>query len=314
MYYIGVDLGGTNIAVGIVNEDLKLVKKASVPTQADKPDQIVADMAALCHRLIKENGIDISEIAYVGIASPGIADREAGEIVYANNIPFHHFPLAGKLKELFPVPAVYLENDANAAALGEAKAGAARGARNVIMVTLGTGVGGGIVIDGKVYMGSNCAAGELGHVVIEKDGYPCSCGRRGCWEAYSSATGLIRMTREGMEKHPESKMHEWAAKEGKVSGRTAFDSMRAGDAAAAEVVETYISYLACGIGNMINVFQPEAIVLGGGVSNERENLLSLLRPLMAKESYGGGIVRTPELCIAELGNDAGIVGAACLGL
>ena len=314
MYYIGVDLGGTNIAVGIVGEDLKLVKKASVPTVADQPETIVSDMAALCRRLLDENGISIDEVAYVGIATPGIVDREAGEIVYANNIPFRHFPMASKLQALLPVPAVYLENDANAAALGEAKAGAARGAKNVIMVTLGTGVGGGIVIDGKVYMGSNCAAGELGHVVIEKNGRPCSCGRAGCWEAYSSATGLIKMTREKMDKHPESAMHAWAEKEGKVSGRTAFDSMRAGDAAAKEVVDEYVSYLACGIGNMINIFQPEAIVLGGGVSNERENLLALLRPLMPLESYGGGIVRTPELCIADLGNDAGIIGAACLGL
>ena len=314
MYYIGVDLGGTNIAIGIVNENLELVKKASVPTKADEPDTIVADMATLCRRLLDENGIALEEVAYVGIATPGIVDRAAGEIVYANNIPFRHFPMSAKLQALLPVPAVYLENDANAAALGEAKAGAARGSNNVIMVTLGTGVGGGIIIDGKVYMGSNCAAGELGHVVIEKNGRPCSCGRAGCWEAYSSATGLIKMTREKMDVSPDSAMHALAAAEGKVSGRTAFDAMRAGDKAGTEVVEMYISYLACGIGNMINIFQPEAIVLGGGVSNERENLLALLRPLMPLESYGGGIVRTPELCIANLGNDAGIVGAACLGL
>ena len=163
-------------------------------------------------------------------------------------------------------------------------------------------------------MGSNCAAGELGHIVIEKDGVPCTCGRRGCWEAYSSATALIRMTKEKMQADADSLLHQLAKKEGKVSGRTAFEAARAGDAAAQEVVDTYISYLACGIGNLVNIFQPETVVIGGGISNERENLLRPLRPAVVAESYGGGVVRSPELRIAELGNDAGIVGAACLGL
>ena len=314
MYYIGIDLGGTNVAIGIVNEKMELIKKGSVPTQADKPDAIVADMAALCRRLLEEEGIALEEVAYVGIATPGAVDHAKGEVICANNIPFRHYPLAAKLQAILPVPAVYVENDANAAALGEAKAGAAHGANNVIMITLGTGVGGGVIIDGKVYKGANGVAGELGHVVIEKHGRPCSCGRVGCWEAYSSATGLINMTREKMAECPDSYMHTWAEKEGKVSGRTAFEAMRTGDKAAAEVVDMYISYLACGIGNMINIFQPEAIVIGGGISNEGENLLSLLRPILPSEYYGGDIVEPPEICIATLGNDAGILGAAYLGL
>ncbi len=314
MYYLGVDLGGTNIAAGLVGQDLRILRKGSVPTKAEDPHAIVADMATLCRRLADEEGIPLQEIAYVGIASPGIADREAGEMIYANNIPFRHFPLAGLLADALGVRRVFLENDANAAALGEAKAGAARGAKNSVMITLGTGVGGGIIIGGKVYMGSNCAAGELGHIVIEKDGVPCTCGRRGCWEAYSSATALIRMTKEKMQADADSLLHQLAKKEGKVSGRTAFEAARAGDAAAQEVVDTYISYLACGIGNLVNIFQPETVVIGGGISNERENLLRPLRPAVVAESYGGGVVRSPELRIAELGNDAGIVGAACLGL
>ncbi len=314
MYYIGVDLGGTNVAIGIMDESYQLVCKGSTPTPANDPEGIVQAMADLCSKLVEEAGISFDDVAYAGIASPGIVDREAGEVVYANNINFKHFPLSKLLMDKIPLKAVYLENDANAAALGEAKAGAARGTKNSVMITLGTGVGGGIIIDGKVYMGSNCAAGELGHIVIEKDGRPCTCGRKGCWEAYSSATGLIRMTKEKLEACPDSKMHERVQKDGKVSGRTAFDMSREGDKAAQEVVDTYISYLACGIGNLINIFQPEILVIGGGISGEKENLLAPLRPLMLTESYGGGVVKATELKIAELGNDAGIIGAACLGM
>ncbi len=315
MYRIGVDLGGTNIAIGIMDENFKLIKKGSRPTEAGNAEAIVETIATFSCELAKEAGIPLSEIASLGVATPGIVNRTAGEIVYANNIQFRHFPMADKLKERLPIKDIFLENDANAAALGEAKAGAARGAVNSIMVTLGTGVGGGIIIGGDVYMGSNCAAGELGHIVIEKDGVPCSCGRRGCWEVYSSATGLIRMTKEKLAVCPDSVMHEMVAKEGKVSGRTAFDAMRKGDAAAAEVVDTYLSYLASGIASMINIFQPETVVIGGGVSNERDNLLRPLIPKVFAEAYGGGgYLKMADIRIAELGNDAGIIGAACLGL
>lgn len=314
MYRIGVDLGGTNVAIGIVDDSLQLIKKGSTPTPAQNAEAIADAIASLTKQLMEETGISFSEIASLGVASPGIVNRKTGEIVYANNIEFSHFPMASKLKERLPIDEIYMENDANAAALGEAKAGAARGAENVVMITLGTGVGGGIIIGGDVYMGSNCVAGELGHIVIEKDGYPCTCGRCGCWEAYSSATALIRMTREKMEKAPDSLMHEMAKKEGKVSGRTAFDAARAGDTAGAEVVDTYLSYLACGITNLINIFQPEIIVIGGGVSNERENLLRPLTPKVLSEAYGSKHIKIADLRIAALGNDAGIIGAACLGL
>ncbi len=314
MYYIGIDLGGTNIAIGIMDENYHLVCKGSTPTPANDPDGIVQEMAKLCLRLTEEQAIPFSDIAYAGVACPGIVDRESGEVVYANNIQFHHFPLGARLRSLLPLKTVYLENDANAAALGEAKAGAARGTQNSIMITLGTGVGGGIVIGGRVYMGTNGAAGELGHIVIEKDGVPCTCGRRGCWESYSSATALIRMTKEKMDACPDSMMHARVQADGKISGRTAFDMSRAGDRAAQEVVERYASYLACGITNLVNIFQPEAVVIGGGVSGEKENLLCLLRTPVMKESYGSGAVKLAELKIAELGNDAGIIGAACLGM
>ena len=319
MYRIGVDLGGTNIAAGIVNAEGVILYRASIPTGAHRPaDEIVADMAALCHSLIKEANISIDEIAAVGIASPGVANHDTGVVEYANNLPFRNFPLAEKFKEGFSVPKVSIENDANAAAWGEAKVGAAKGSKKSIMITLGTGVGGGIIIDGKVYSGFNGAGGELGHMVIVKDGVPCSCGRRGCWEAYSSATALIRMTQEKLDECAAQGratiMTDLVAKKGRVNGRTAFDGMRAGDEAAKEVVDAYLGYLACGLANMINIFQPEILSIGGGVSGEGQSLIDALLPLIRKECYGGSTVKATEIRIAQLGNDAGIVGAAVLGL
>ncbi len=318
MYRIGVDLGGTNIAAGIVNDEGKILCRASIPTGAHRPaEEIVADMANLCHSLVKEAGLTASDIASVGIASPGVANHDDGIVEYANNLPFRNFRIAEVFKKTFPVERVTVENDANAAAWGEAKVGAAKGSRSSIMITLGTGVGGGIIIDDKVYSGFNYAGAELGHIVIVFDGKPCSCGRRGCWEAYSSATALVRMTEEKLaeckEKGIATAMTEHVAAKGKVSGRTAFDCMRAGDEAAAQVVDSYIKHLACGLTNIINIFQPEVLSIGGGISNEKDNLLTPLLPLIRREVYGAGIVKETEIRIATLGNDAGIIGAALLG-
>ncbi len=318
MYRIGVDLGGTNIAAGIVNDEGTILYRASIPTGAHRPaEEIVADMANLCHSLVKEANLTASDIASVGIASPGVANHDDGIVEYANNLPFRNFRIAEVFKKTFPVERVTVENDANAAAWGEAKVGAAKGSRSSIMITLGTGVGGGIIIDDKVYSGFNYAGAELGHIVIVCGGRPCSCGRRGCWEAYSSATALVRMTQEKIdecnEKGIETAMTDYVAAKGKVSGRTAFDCMRAGDVPAAEVVDAYVKYLACGLTNIINIFQPEVLSIGGGISNEKDNLLNPLLPLIRKEVYGAGIVKETEIRIATLGNDAGIIGAALLG-
>lgn len=319
MYRIGVDLGGTNIAVGLVDESYCILRKESTPTMATRPaEEIVNDIAALCRRVCENAGVSLADVAAIGIASPGIANHDEGVVEYANNLPFRDFPIAAMLRERTGVASVHVENDANAAAFGEALAGAARGTRISVMITLGTGVGGGIIIDGKVYSGFNYAGGELGHIVIEQDGAPCSCGRRGCWEAYSSATGLIRMTREKLEECEKAGrptlMTELVAKKGKISGKTAFDALRAGDEAGREVVEKYLKYLATGIANIINIFQPEVVCIGGGVSNEKENLINPLIPLVKSEQYGGNLARATKICTAELGNDAGIIGAAFLGI
>ena len=312
MYNIGVDLGGTNIAVGIVNENSELVRKDSVPTNASRTaDEIVKDIALLCEKLCKEEGIALDSIESVGIATPGTALRDTGVVAYANNLPFLNYPIADKLKSFFPVDKVIIANDADAAALGEAVAGAGKGHKDFIMVTLGTGVGGGIIVNGKLYSGSNFAGGELGHMVIQHNGAQCTCGRKGCWEAYSSATALIRMTKEKMNECKDSEM--WSYVDGditKVSGRTAFDCMRKGDKAATEVVDTYISYLATGTANILNIFQPSVMAFGGGVANEKDNLLVPLAKAVVSEMYGGKL--KTALKSATLGNDAGIVGAAAL--
>lgn len=320
MYRIGVDLGGTNIAVGLVDDDYKIVKKLSLPTGKERSGElIVKDIARLCLDVCESENVSVSDIRSIGIASPGVADHDKGVVEYANNLKFKHFPIADLLREYIGdgCPKVFLENDANAAAWGEAVAGAAKGSRNSVMITLGTGVGGGIIIDGKIYSGFNYAGAELGHIVIEHNGRPCSCGRKGCWEAYSSATGLINMTNEKINECAEHGMKtimtELVKNKGKVSGRTAFEAMRLGDDAGREVVEEYVSYLACGLANIINIFQPEILSIGGGVSNEGQFLLDLLLPLVRSEQYGKGFVELTDIRIAKLGNDAGIVGAALLG-
>ncbi len=319
MYRIGIDLGGTNIAAGIVNSEFKIIAKASVPTVVNEgADKVAQDIAELCKKITADNGISMDEIESIGIASPGIANSADGVVEYANNLPFMKFPICPLISEMTGVKSVHVENDANAAAWGEAIAGAAKGTSNSVMITLGTGVGGGIIIDHKVYSGFNFAGAELGHIVIEHGGRPCSCGRNGCWEAYSSATGLIKMTSEKLEECEKSgrktAMTDIVKEHGKISGRTAFMAMNMGDEAAKEVVDMYMSYLACGLASIINIFQPEVVSIGGGISNEGQSLIDILDPLVKAETYGGGVVKATEIRIAELGNDAGIVGAATLGM
>ncbi len=320
MYRIGVDLGGTNIAVGLVSNSngiFKLENKLSRPTGRERAGEyIVADIAEACRELCAEADVTLKDIEAIGVATPGIANHDEGIVEYANNLKFKHFPLAKMLSEQLGFENVHIENDANAAAWGEAVAGAAAGSKNSVMITLGTGVGGGIIIDDKIYSGFNYAGAELGHIVIHHNGRQCSCGRKGCWEAYSSATGLINMTKEKIAESEaageQTLMSKIAEERGKINGRTAFDAMRLGDKAAEEVVDEYIGYLACGIANIINIFQPEILTIGGGISNEGQLLLDLLLPEVRKEQYGCGFVPLTDIRIAKLGNDAGIIGAAML--
>lgn len=312
-YYVGIDLGGTNIVAGLVDEQYNILGKVSRKTNRPRPAKEIADdMAACALDVIKQQGLTPEQVEWIGIGTPGIANSATGIIEYSNNLDFHDVPMVEWISKATGRPA-FVENDANAAAYGEYVAGAAKGATNAVCITLGTGVGGGIVIDGKIYSGSNFAGAELGHTVLNMDGPLCTCGRRGCFEVYSSATGLIRMTNEAMQAHPESAMHKMAAEHGKVSARTAFDCMRQGDAAAKDVVDFYIKALAAGITNTINIFQPDVLCIGGGVCNEGDALLLPVRALVEKEVYTRNSEKNTQIVIAKLGNDAGIIGAAFLG-
>ena len=317
MYYLGIDLGGTNIAIGLVNEKFEIVLKDKVPTGAARPTgEIIDDMADLCKSIVERAGITFDQVEYAGIAAPGSIDPKNGVVRYANNIKMNNYPIAEELKSRIPVKKVLLENDANAAALAEAKAGAGKGCSDLVMVTLGTGVGGGIVIDGKLYSGFNYSGAEIGHTVIEVGGRPCTCGRLGCFEAYSSATGLINMTKEKMIEDVDSIM--WDIENDNldnVSGRTAFEAAKRGDKSGKEVVDMYVKYLACGLTNMVNIFQPQVLCIGGGVCGEGDYLLKPLVRTIRRCEYGAATqTQFCDIKIAELGNDAGIIGAAVLGV
>ncbi|MDD6345393.1 MAG: ROK family glucokinase [Oscillospiraceae bacterium] len=312
-YYVGIDLGGTNIVAGVVDENYKIIATAKTKTNCPRPDKAIADdMAKMALEAVKNAKLTIDDIEWVGIGTPGIANSKTGIIEYSNNLGFNNTPMVKYIQETIDKP-VFIENDANAAAYGEYVAGAAKGAENAVCITLGTGVGGGIIIDGKIYSGSNFAGAEIGHTVIEVDGAKCSCGRKGCFEAYSSATGLIRMTKEAIAENPECIMAKMADEKGKVTARTSFDAMRAGDPVAKALVDKYIKYLAAGITNTINIFQPDILCIGGGVCNEGDPLLLPVRELVKKEVYTRNSPKNTEIVIAKLGNDAGIIGAAFLG-
>lgn len=313
-YYIGIDLGGTNIKAGVVNEKFEIIAKTSTKTLCPRPAKdICDDMAKVSIEACKLAGISVDDVEWIGVGTPGIADNINGTIPYSNNLDFHDVPVRKYIQAHINKP-VYVANDANAAAYGEFVAGAAKGAKNAVCITLGTGVGAGIIVDGKILTGSNLAGAELGHMVIEVDGPQCTCGRKGCFEVFSSATGLIRMTKEAAEADSSSILNKYLAEDGKFSARHAFMAMRDGDKTGTEVVEKYCKYLAAGITNTINIFQPDILCIGGGVCNEGDPLLLPVKELVKKEVYTRMLSQNTEIVIAKLGNDAGIIGAAFLGL
>ena len=312
MCTLGIDLGGTNIVAGVVDEDYNILAKAKTPTAMPrKPEEIFDDIAKMCKEALGKANLTLNDISSIGMGTPGTVNDSI--IEYANNLGFDHVPAEKMIRErLGGTMPVYFENDANCAAIGEAYAGCGNGCDDFVAVTLGTGVGSGIIVNGGVVTGLNHAGGECGHTVIVVDGEPCTCGRKGCWEAYASATALINQTKAAMELHPDSIMHELAKEEGKVSGRTAFDGMRRNDQAAIAVVDQYIKYVATGLTNLVNTFQPKILCIGGGICNEGETLLRPLRRYVESERYSVYSDTQTKLMKAELGNDAGLIGAAIL--
>lgn len=312
MYSIGIDLGGTNIVASVVNDKYEIVSTSKTKTNSPRPaEEIFDDIEKVCREAVDAAGLTFDDTQAIGLGTPGTVNAE-GVIEFANNLAFNNVPAKQMLVDRLGKEEIFIENDANCAALGEAYAGCGNGSNNFVAITLGTGVGSGIIIDGKIVSGVNNAGGECGHMVIVVDGEQCSCGRRGCWEAYASATALIRQTKKAMDEYPDSIMHRLAEEEGKVNGKTAFDAMRLGDIAGIEVVNNYIKYISCGLINLVNALQPEIICIGGGICNEGETLMKPLRRYVQAERYSIHSKIQTKIMKAQLGNDAGVIGAALL--
>ena len=313
MYRVGVDLGGPNISSGVVNERMEIVGRGKKKTRCPRDYKaILDDVAETIKVAVNDADITLEDVESIGLGTPGSVNKATGVIEYANNLGFNRVP-AGEYLGKKLNKRILIDNDANCAALGEAKAGVGRGVSSFVTITLGTGVGSGIVLNGELWTGVNDCAGEMGHMVIVPDGESCSCGRRGCWEQYSSATALIRLTKDSMRHNMDSLMWDLADNSlSKVCGRTAFEAMRAGDEAAKKVVDRYIYYLSLGITNVVNALQPEIVCIGGGVGHEGENLLVPLRRYVERQRYDNHAQRQTQIVSAKLGNDAGIIGAALL--
>lgn len=315
MYYIGIDIGGTNLKAGLVDESYRITATRKMPLRFESMEQMGETLAGMALALVEENHIPKDQVASVGMGFPGPVDNRKGVVIKTVNIPIRFMPVAEMFHKYWDLP-VYLGNDADCAALGEYYHYDNKEIESLILVTLGTGIGTGIILNGKIHTGINGCAGEGGHIVIVHGGEQCTCGRRGCWERYASANALIRQTMAAMDGHKDSLM--WGLVGGdlsRVDGRTAFEAMRRGDAAAKAVVDQYLRYLADGLANYVNIFQPEVIALGGGVSHERdEDLLLPLRDMVLEQCFGREADRHTQIVKAKLGNDAGIIGAALLGL
>lgn len=310
MIQAGIDLGGTNIAAGLV-KDGQILVKGSVPTGMPRTYQdIVRSMAELTESLLRQLAIESGSLESIGIGSPGSVDAQEGTVRFAGNLDFHMAPLRKELSRYFSCP-IFMDNDANCAAVGEMAGGAAKGYRDAVMVTFGTGVGGGVILDGKLYGGQCNAGGEIGHMVLRSGGERCTCGRIGCWEAYASVTALIRQANEAAQACPDSVLAGLIQKGISLNGKNIFEAAQSGDKTASCVVEQYLFYIAEGITDLVNLLRPQAVIVGGGISKEGERLLAPIRQYVQRDMF---CKHTPPPAIlqAQLGNDAGILGAALL--
>ena len=311
MIAIGIDIGGMSIKGAAVDSIGKVYETFSMPFIKGEPGEVtirklaetVRDYISMC----KLEG----KIVGIGIGSPGTLDVKNGIVEYANNLGWNKLPVADLMREVLPYP-VRLTNDANAAALGEAKYGAGKEYQNIIMLTLGTGVGGGIILNSKLYEGNQGKAGELGHVVVEVDGEQCTCGRKGCLETYASATALIRETKKAMLKNKRSLLWKMCPEIEMVSGKVPFEAAKKGDATAIKVLDNYVKYLGEGILNYCNIFRPNAIVLSGGIANAGDYLFDRVIKYVADRNYGYKMTPEVKILPAKLGYDSGKIGAAAL--
>ncbi len=312
MYYIGIDLGGTQIKAGIVDDAGRILAKAEAATLANRPYQeVVRDMASCSLKALELAGQTLDSVAGIGIGIPGVADNKTGMVIFCTNLGWHNIPLRDELQKYMNVP-VLIDNDATVAGFAESVAGVSKGLHSSVFLTLGTGVGGGIVIDGKPWTGAHGVASEIGHLTLEVDGVPCTCGKDGCLERYCSATGLIRMAGEICAQHPQSAIMQAAGGDkDKITGRIVMDLAKAGDELALKVFNRYTKYLALAVNTIISFLDPDMIVLGGGISHAGEFLLEAVREKLPRYLMFKTLPYS-QIALARLGNDAGIIGAALL--
>lgn len=304
LVYIGIDIGGTSIKSGVVNHQGEVITKHAVTTPKNDNEAFLEALYESVTKVMAEAKITASDIKAIGIGNPGVVDRERGILLEAHNIGFENVPARQYLREHIADVPVLVENDANCAALGEFYR--AQNSKNFVFVTLGTGIGGGIIINGKLFTGANGAAGELGHIVTHIDGRQCSCGRKGCWEAYASVTGLIKTTKENLGEVKGISPDE------EITGRTVFDLARRGDAGAKRIRDMWIEEISVGIVNIANIFQPDELVIGGAISKEGSVLLDPIADYVQKNAYSSDRIGSPRIVISRVGGDAGIIGAALL--
>ncbi len=312
-HYLGIDLGGTNIAVGITDENGSIIAKYSAKTNAAQPfEGLVRDIAETAKKAVENAGLQLEDIAAVGLGTPSCINPRTNLLVNANNLNWQNVPLYDELKKYFDMP-VFIQNDAACAALGEAVCGAASEYENAVMVTLGTGVGSGIIMNKRIFNGCDDMGAEIGHTKLVYDGLTCTCGQKGCFEAYASATALISQAKNAARENPQSVMNEMCGGDiSKMNAKIPFDAAKSGDASAKAVVEKYMHYLAAGLSSAIALFRPQAVIIGGGISAEGDYLIKPLKKILYECTFSAEQIDIPEIVAAKLGNDAGIIGAAML--
>ena len=313
MIYAGVDVGGMSIKCCLATSEGEMLAKGSFVTKEGITCAEMAEQTANCLKALADKaGVKQEEIVAVGMGTPGTVDGKKGMIVYSNNIKLDHAPIVKEMKKHFSCP-VFVDNDANVAALGEAVFGAAKGLSDVVLVTLGTGVGTGIVVNGKMIVGKGGAGAEGGHIVIKMGGEPCSCGNRGCFEAYASASALLKQTDRAVARHPDSLLARLWAEKGRV-GLVPFDAAKAGDPAGVSVIRNYVKYVAQGLAALVNIFRPDVVLIGGGISNQGDYFIKRVSRRLNRIVFGAGINAKVKVKAAELKNDAGLLGAVALAI
>ena len=312
MLRVGIDLGGTKIAVGLIDESGRILARGSVPTKKDRPYvQIIADMAKCVQDTVMAGGYAVSDVSGVGIGIPGLPDMRTGKVIYCVNLHWQDVPLAQEMEQLLQKP-ITIGNDATVAGLAEYAAGASRGSTSSVFLTLGTGVGSGIIINGQAWVGCHGVGGEVGHTMLRMGGEICNCGDRGCVDRYCSASAVIREGRLALRRNNSSIMVKMCGGDPEIlTAKHVFDAAREGDVAAMEVFSNYVTDLAQTIDSIISFLDPEIIVLGGGISKAGSFLLDAVRNRVPQMLLYRDMPFA-KIMLAELGEDAGIIGAAML--